>query len=217
MTVSGVAGPCGVLQSDSAANWLGAIGTVGAFAVALTLAWIALRDRQRQQARLLSGHFEFGPIAHVSGTVIPIGPNAPVPTAFDKGTFAISAAVANPPTSITIQVDSREFTWRLTNRSDEMFADVFAELLGDNGDVVYRMRPEPIVPPGYDRVERVFTTRAAHPGLGGGLRVRVTFTDASGRRWSRLSGEPLRRVWRSPDLAVIDRARVADDPGFYVT
>lgn len=217
MTNSQIAGTCGVLQSDSAANWLGAIGTVGAFAVALLLAWIALRDRQRQQARLLSGHFGFGPIAHASGSVIPIDPDATGPTAFDKGTFAIRDAAADPTTSITIQVDTREFTWRLTNRSDEMFADVFSEVLADSGEVVYRMRRDPIIPPGYDRFERVFTTRAAHPGLGGGLRIRVSFTDASGRRWTRLSGKPLRRVWKSQDPAAVDTARGSDDPGFYAS
>lgn len=189
-------GPCGVLQSDQTAAWLEAIGTVGAFAVALILAWFALRDRRESQARLVAAFSSGGAISYPQ-------PGMTTSTGSDQCQFDPGVLAAGPsgiPLGLgtgtaTFATPTTEFQWTLVNRSQEMISHVRPALVNEKGEVLYTMNEIPVVWPGWDRTERIFTPTSSH-NIGGQLHVRVIFRDAVGREWSRISGHKLERRGR---------------------
>lgn len=188
--MAAVSGPCGVLQSDKVSGWLEALGTIGAFAVALLLAWFALRDRREQQARSVVAYASGGPIKYPQpGMTKSIGSDN---CQFDAG---VLLPVGLTSGTVTFAVPTSEFAWTLQNRSQEMISDVHAQLVDPQGDVLYDMGTTPVVWPGWDQEHRIFTP-AEGSRIGGQLRVRITFRDAVGREWTRTSGERLRRAGR---------------------
>jgi hypothetical protein len=190
--VAAIEGPCGVLQSEMAASWLESLGTVGAFVVALLLAWFALRDRREQQARLIT--------AYSSGAAI-VYPQAGTSIGTSEGDCQFEDVLAMDARgrplghggSLTLAVPTTEFSWTLQNRSNEMISDVQPELVDQTGKLLYTMNTIPVAWPGWDKTQRIFTPRDKYR-ISGPLQVRITFRDAVGRTWTRTSGGSLHRV-----------------------
>lgn len=180
-----MSGPCGALQSDLFATWVGALGTLGAFAVALYLAWVAISDRTGQQASLVSAYVASGVIRYPAGHTI----KPPTPCSLPSAAHTRDSATGQ----ITFIKPCSMIQWALENRSHEMISDVTVSLLAENGDVVHQIGPTPVVRPSHQlgSSDVLFDPEAS---IGGVIQARVTFQDARGRRWSRVSGQRLHRV-----------------------
>lgn len=186
-----MAGPCGPLQSDLLATWVGALGALGAFAVALYLAWVAISDRTSQQASLVSAYVVSGVIHYPAGhTIKPPSPSSLPTAAHTRHSSTGQIAFIEPCSMIQ---------WALENRSHEMISDVTVSLLAENGDVVHQIGPIPVIRPSHEEGSSDFLPDPS-ASIGGVIQARVTFQDARGRRWSRVSGQRLHRVrpnWRT--------------------
>jgi hypothetical protein len=146
--------------------WVGAIGTVAAFAVtfALLLHEIRLRrdeasDQEKRQARL----------AWVDARGMQISPSPD------------SRAVITKPV--------------IHNDSDETIRDPFVKVYDEHGQLLGDTQPGPLViSPGSEAVCHLMVTLALERDLGDGkTSAELFFTDADGRRWKKGPDQTLSR------------------------
>lgn len=162
--------------------WIGALGTVLAFFLALAVFSISVRDRLRQQARLVSPLVTGGPVRHSAGFPLP------------ESCVLHEVAVAQEPTTRIVSVAEAVVSVGISivNHSDEMIAELECHLLSaDRAELAPVDLPFKILGPHESRSMRVIYPVAS--GVGGNMALRLHFTDAVGRRWERVSGQPLRR------------------------
>jgi hypothetical protein len=148
-------------------TWVGAVGTLLAFAIALTIYAQAQSEQRKAQSR------------HVSGWV-PGGPSL-VPTGVP---FAGTKMVSQGPRV--------EFVIMIRNGSEDLISDVEAVVLAVDGtDLGLGASRWTDIGPG-QTID--MTTSVPDDGrVRGELRLRVAFTDSAGRRWERFGGS-LRRI-----------------------
>lgn len=144
-------------------TWIGALGTVSAFFIALIIYGRSVRDRRKDQARRVSGWIPGGP------TIIPAGM-----------LLGQSPKVASVPT-IQIMI-------HIHNGSDELISDVSATpVAADGSDLGVAPTHWTDIGPLKDVELTSF-----FPDTGtvrGEMRLRLEFTDAVGQRWTRLGGD----------------------------
>lgn len=148
-------------------TWIGAIGTLLAFTIALWIYAQSQRDRRRAQAR------------HVSGWV-PGGVSL-VPAGMQLGA---SPLIAQQPTV--------QFMIKICNGSDDLISDVTALVTAADG-VDLGVAPVGWTDIGPGQVIELTSSFADTGQVRGELRLRLTFTDSAARRWERFGGD-LRRV-----------------------
>lgn len=148
-------------------TWVGALGTLAAFVIALGIYAGSVSERRKEHARKVSGWVPGGP------AIVPAG-----------------AKLGASPTFAT--VSTLQLLIKIHNGSDEVISDVRAIVVSADGT---DLGLDPIgwtdVGPGQDIEITTFT-----PDRGlvrGELRLRIEFTDAGGRKWSRLGGALRRR------------------------
>lgn len=186
-------GPCGPLRSDLASGWVEALGTLGAFAVALYLAGVAITDRTNRQASLVSAYVVSGVLRYPKGHTI----DRPTPSTMPSVAMAWDSATGLPVGAghgkTTLAETCTMLQWAMENRSDEMISNVEVSLLDEDGAVIHQVGPYPVVRPNHEEGSSDFLLDPEGK-IGGVIQARVTFQDARGRRWSRVSGQRLRRV-----------------------
>jgi hypothetical protein len=152
-------------------TWIGSIGTLLAFAIALVIYAQSQRDRIRDEARRVSGWAPNGM------QIIPAGEDLPNAQFFTR----IGAA------PLTDSVDRCTVMIVIRNRGDELISDVRATVV-DPGDGSWWGVDEQRwleIGPG-QQMQR--TVLYKDTGARGWPQVRLEFTDAANRRWTRRGG-----------------------------
>jgi hypothetical protein len=153
--------------SGDAPTWIGAVGTVLAFGIALVIYAQSQWEQRRAQARRISGWVPGGVTLLKAGTPLNSMP-----------------AVA--------EVDSVQTKLMIRNDSDELVSNLEATLVAaDGGDLGEPpLRWTDVGPGQHIELDQLMadTGRVRDP-----VRLRITFVDAGGRRWERLGGS-LRRI-----------------------
>lgn len=121
-----VEGPCGVLVSGDLATWVGSIGTLLAFVIALILLAIGVTDRRRAQARLVTAYVSEGRIQYPAGTRITQMRGYGTPMAFKVG-------LTGDPSAYVLAQDAVSFRWEFRNDSDEMLGRTRIVLIDERG------------------------------------------------------------------------------------
>jgi hypothetical protein len=156
-------------------TWLGALGTLLAFAIALVIYAQSLGDRRRDAARRVSGWAPNGM------QIIPAGVEAPGQEYFTR--------IGEAP--LTTADDRCTVTIWIRNRGDELISDIRATLVNpdDGSDWGVEEQRWLEIGPG-QQMQR--TVLYKDTGARGWPQVRLEFTDAADRRWTRRGGR-LRR------------------------
>lgn len=148
-------------------TWLGAIGTLLAFAIALVIYAQSQREMRREQARRISGWVPGGVSLIKAGTPLPL----------PRG---------------RAQVDLVQVKLMIRNDSQELVSDLEATLVAaDGGDIGVAPVGWVDVGPGqHIELDQSMpdTGKVRDP-----VRLRISFVDAAGKRWERLGGELRRR------------------------
>jgi hypothetical protein len=148
-------------------TWLGAVGTLLAFAIALAIYAQSQREMRREQARRISGWVPGGVSLIKAGTPLPL----------PRG---------------RAQVDLVQVKLMIRNDSQELVSDLEATLVAaDGGDLGVAPLGWVDVGPGqHIELDQSMpdTGKVRDP-----VRLRISFVDAAGKRWERLGGK-LRRI-----------------------
>lgn len=152
------------LPTGSQADWVSAVGTLLAFLVALLIFARSERDRTRDQARRVSGW--------VPGGVTRIATGQPI---------------MHGATAVEAPMELFECLVKIRNSADELISDVHAAVV-DEGD--NELGADPLtwtdIGPGQE-----LDVHLRWPDSGQAVqhvRLRLRFTDATGRRWYRVGG-----------------------------
>ncbi|MFL5964072.1 MAG: hypothetical protein ACJ757_14385 [Gaiellaceae bacterium] len=157
-------------------TWIGAVGTLLAFGIALLIYAQSQREQRRAQARRVSGWVPGGVSLIRAGTPLklPIG---------------------------RVEFDLVQVKLMIRNDSQELVSDLEATIVAaDGGDLGVASLAWIDVGPGqHIELDQTMpdTGKVRDP-----VRLKISFVDATGRRWERLGGN-LRRVrdWETPGSA----------------
>lgn len=176
------AGWCRDIDWGSAPAWVGAVGSLLAFLLAVRIYWLNSIDKRMEQARLLSIVIQAAPQRlTATGTTIEELRSA-LPT----------AVTALGGTHYDVVGDVELWTLRLWNRSDETVADVDGAVIDAAGSEIVRFQRFEAVGPDADMV---FVALADfNPAHRDGWGIRFRFSDAAGRRWVKEPGQRIRGV-----------------------
>ena len=171
-------------------DWISGVGTVAAFFVAVAVYIGSLRTRKAEQARLVYARIENGSGSYAGGSL-------------GGGGDYLTELLNEQPDVVrwdeetASHVATQDFTTAtvfVVNRSDEMLASLDHVAVvgwpeGKPWSAENSLRP---LEPGDTRRVKLFSygvhrTRLTSPVL-------VEFTDASGVRWSRRGGQPVRQI-----------------------
>lgn len=186
-------GWCGPLQSSEFPNWLGAVGTTAAALIAALGFLLVVLDRQKRQARLVS----------CTLTKVYLRPKGYEYEHEGELTVSDDSGRTMHPRSRTIHrvrldAPATEVRMTFTNRSDEQISRVTCDLLGPDGATLRTsIWALLVVSPAHNEDFALHLQKPEHLNIPRvGCQTRMRFTDASGVRWERVSGKPLRRRWR---------------------
>lgn len=179
--------------------WLGAVGTIGAFVIALVLLRATVMDRRTAQARLVSAWSSRNTMRHRQGTKAHYPPVRVVPL---DGTLAPDVIGAGGG-ALTAERDYWLIPWFLVNASDEMVSEVECYVQSSDGEQAEFVALL-LALPGRHRYEGMLQLQderwEGHRMHA--VRIDVHFTDATGRRWERTTGQALKRR-KFPDRRLI--------------
>lgn len=143
-------------------TWLGAIGTLSAFGIALVIYAQSQREMRREQARRISGWVPGGVSLVKAGTPLPL-------------------PIGRAP------VDLVQVKLMIRNDSQELVSDLSATLVSaEGGDLGVEPLGWVDVGPGqHIELDQSMpdTGKVRDP-----VRLRISFVDAAGKRWERLGG-----------------------------
>lgn len=168
---------CRDVDWGTAPAWVGAVGSLLAFMLALRIYWLNSVDKRIEQARLLSIVVQAPPQRlTATGTTIE-GLRSALP----------AAVTARGGVHYDVVGDVEVWSLRLWNRSDETVADVDGAVLDAAGSEIVRFQRFDAVGPDADVVFRAVS--AFDPAHREGWGVRFQFADAAGRRWVKKPGQ----------------------------
>lgn len=183
----------GGITSGSWPDWLAAIGTTAAFAVAAIAYARDVRDRRWAQARLVYTRLASMSL-HAAGDVMPM-PGADVVSGtgnadwvpVDDEIRGRGLLVVDPTLYLIVAVH---------NGSAELLTLLWVEAIdNDHGNQPW---PIPVgtsmAAPGKDTLVALYLKSPGAPRLVPSFTLRVTFRDAAGRWWQRTGSEPIQRV-----------------------
>jgi hypothetical protein len=169
-------------------TWVGSVGTLLAFAIALVLFAFTLRDRQRDQAARITAW------VHGNPTILRSGERDPYQANMEPVTEDPEDSCTDSEERVVIEISIR-------NTSDQVISDVSATLLTYPGRSKWgaaEMRWLDIGP-GEELIRAMYRRTDVSASQ---VRVFLVFTDTRGRHWTRF-GPDLRRS-RKPSAPVAD-------------
>jgi hypothetical protein len=173
---------CRNIDWGNAPAWVGGVGSLLAFSLALRIYWVNSRDRRMEQARLVSALITSPPqkLTETATTILSLGSDLPAGVAHDGGSH--------------YDVRGSVHLWelRLLNLSKETVSNVHCEIVDSHGSVIVPLRFQDVVAPETDSTFTLVSDAESKNEMGYG--VRASFTDASGRHWTRMHGEAVQRL-----------------------
>lgn len=150
---------------------------------------MSVRDRARQQARLVSTHIKYGPVGYPAGYVFQqVNDDALL---FEGGVANLSGV--RGAWQWTMAADAASFHWIIQNDSDEMLGRTRLVLLDEHGKPSEdELRVLAFMPA--RTTEELTVFRLAENAPKSPIRPRIVFEDAVGRVWFREPGSRLKRI-----------------------
>lgn len=163
-------------------TWVGSVGTVLAFAIALVLFALTLRDRQRDQAGRITAW------VHGNPTILRSGERAYRQASMET----VTEDWSDSEERVLIEISIR-------NTSDQIISDVRATLVTYPGRSKWGAAEMHWldIGPGEELIRAMYRRTDVSASK---ARVRLVFTDTRGRHWTRLGGHLSRS--RKPSAAV---------------
>lgn len=175
---------CRPVDWGSAPAWLGAIGSILAFTLAVRIYWVNSKDGRMEQARKVSMLISGAPtrLKDTGTTIQELRSELPSGLSHTGGThYEASGDLAR---------------WDVTvwNRSNETVGAIEGEILDKHGAEVVRLQAFGSLGPDTERTFSLVSTY--DPSYQTDHRLRYRFTDAAGRRWVREQDRALRQLGR---------------------
>lgn len=184
---------CRDIDYGSLPQWVGILGGLGAFCWTLYLYGRSLKDKELEQARLVSV-FPLEPEVVGVGDPVDFSPdhaNSGSDAEFEY--FDDGGPMLRYRTKEPLQIRRIE----VHNRSEEVVSGVTAQIGARDGSMIMSSSATPTyLRPGEKTTFVYFRPRNIQDWFSqdGKVRIRVWFTDNSGRRWRKTLGGPIERV-----------------------
>lgn len=190
------------LDWGSVPAWVAAFGSAGAFGIALYLFWQSLNDRKLAQARLVSAW-----VVQLTYTRMLVEQKThrvqtgyPVVTDMRRG----KSGQLGMASSFLIRGKTHLVDFVIQNSSEEIITDVSFRIFRKQGSQFFSTSIRELP------AQHSYEDYALLPAIDKegneilrhtrGLKVQLIFTDASGRRWERVTGKPV-QFRKKRDLA----------------